>query len=389
MNFISNNTDLINIIQILIDKGAILYGKSLRDFLINHKLEKLNIFLPSDEVIQEVNVFRKYFEYSIELNKEQFKFEFKEKNESKFIWKINDLTLNFTVIKPKFKQDIDNLILSKNGITTLYGKSLNGIKVLKLLRKINGRSDYDAKSINIMLEWVRYFLTQDNYIYGGWPAKFITSVKEDDMNRDIDIISNDMVSMNNLVKALSKTGLCKSNITDKYNVPALNVIINCDTYLNFDIHKKSDSITCDAWYNNMKITDNYITINYQVSDLNYISSMLLLFNDLFNHKYTLICPIPSKLSANRSDFRLLAKPVVFLSERSIDYSYLEHGNKEFVTLEDISSKEPCCRTQHKVDDELKFPPVVFDLAKRNICLHCLYKHVLANKVNKDIDKLFV
>lgn len=390
MNFINNNIDLLNIIQILIDKGAVLYGKTLRRFLIDHKLEKLSIFLPSNDTIQEVAGFRKYFEYSIELNKEQFAFHVFQR-ENKFTWKINDLTLNFTIVKPKYKHDIDNLALSTNGITTLCGKTQQkSIRTLKLLREINNKPEYDTTSINVMLEWIRYFISQDNYIYGSWPSKFITSTREKDMERDIDIVADDMVSMYALMRVLDKTGLCKnSNIKDDYDVPALNVTINCDTYLNLDIHKKSNNMTCDAWYNNMKMTNEFITVNYQVNDLNYISCMILLFNDIFHHKYTLICPIPSKISATRSDFRLLAKPVVFLSERSVDYSYLEYGNKTFVTLEEISSKDCCCRKQHKVNDELKFPPVVFNLAKKNICLHCLHKHVLANKINKGIKELFI
>lgn len=383
MEFASNNVDLINIIQILIDKGAMLYGRTLRNFLINHDISKINMYLPSDEVIEEMTMFQKYFEYSIELKKEQFKFHFSTFNKNKSIWTINDTEIWFTIVKPKFKKEINNLYLSKHGISALHGSKFKSIQVLKLLRKINNKPDYNYKLINVMTEWIKYFLTQDNIIYGSWPSRYITSNNKKDMKRDIDIVTNDITSINNLMRALKVSGLCKSNINDEYDIPSLNVEINCETYLNFDIHKKSKNDSADAFYNNLKMTDEYLTANYQLDNINYITNMLLIFNDLFHDRYTLIFPITTKISTNVSDLRLIVKPVMFSLERTVDYSYLEFCNKHFMTLEDLQSKEDCCRNWHEVNEELSFPPMVFQFGKKNMCLHCYHKHVYAtNKKSK-------
>lgn len=374
MNFISNNIDTLNIIQILIDKGCVLYGSSLRNFLITHNIEKLNIYIPSDEVYNQVEIFKAYFEYSIELKKEQFKFEISKINKNRTMWKINDVCLCFTILKPKPKKEINNLYLNKYGLSTFYDCKFKSIKVLQLLRKIKEKPDFNFKSINTMTEWIKYFLTQDNFIYGGWPSRYITSDKPSEMKRDIDIISNDMVSMENLMRVLNKTGLCSLNNNNKYKVSSLNVDINCDIPLKFDIHKNSKDITCDAFYNNLRMTNEHVTVNYQPENINYICIMLLIFNDLFNDKYTLICSFP-KTYETKSEFRLITRPIILANERTVDYSYLEFSNQNFIPISDILSTDECCRSYHKINKELDFPPTVVQLGKRNICLHCMHKHV--------------
>ncbi len=387
MEFIRNNVDILNIIQILINKGCILYGSSVRDFLINHTLEKINVYIPSEEVINAVNSFKNYFEYSIELKKEQFKFEVTIINKNKTMWKINNIQFHFTIAQPKPKKEINKLYIDKHGISifdySIYNTAFRSIKVLELLRKINEKiefksinkeNDENFKSIDLMLEWIRYFLIPGNSIYGGWPSRYITSDKPEDMNRDIDIITNDIQSIENLMIVLKKTGLCKTNDNRKYNLSSLNVEMNCEIPLKFDIHKKSNDITCDAFYNNLKMTHEYITINYQPENINYISTILLIFDDLFHNKYTLICPIPKSFE-NKSDFRLITKPIIFSSERTIDYAYLEFSDEKFVKVDDILSNDECCRHYHKINKELDFLPIVVLLGRHNICLHCMHKHV--------------
>ncbi|QKF94721.1 hypothetical protein QKU48_gp1263 [Fadolivirus algeromassiliense] len=390
MELINNKKDLITLLQKFIDSGCIVYGPSVFNFLVKHKTKKFNIYLPTQECIEEVGKYKTYFECLNKLDKESI--EIKQVSKNKSIWRLKDTDLLITTKMPNPKHLETKICFSKDGISFLGTGRNKSIEVLKFLRKFNKKQDFNDEFISLSLEWINYLIQNDNFIYGGWPVRYITSIGKEIMNRDIDILCDSIQPVSNLMNILKLTGVCdiddQIDQTDKYSQNALKIKLSSKLgILNMDVHKNSKDIDCDAFYNNLRLTKNNVTINYLPDDLSFISAFIMTMNDVFNKTYTLMKKLPTEVK-NNSDFRLIARPIQMSTDLCVvDYSYLESKYNDIKKITAILSKngKGCNEPNHQINQELHMPDTVINMNKKRICLHCLHASLQPKKKqDKDI-----
>ena len=386
MEFINKNEYVINLLQIFLNNGCFIYGPSVQNLLINHKVHNIQIYVPP-EATANMTKYQNYFECLSELggNNDVNSYEIKNICKTKYLWKINDANLTLTTKKPNPKHDTTQLIITKDGVSTLANSKLKGIDVLKTLRKLTKYEDFDDGLINVSLKWITFLLNNGSKIYGSWPSKFITCECACDLNSDIDILSDDINNLGNLMYLLNDSNVCELGTSNKYDVASLNAKIKSNSgSLILDIHKNSNSITCDAFYNNLRLTIDNLTVNYKPENINFLSALILIFNDLFHSSYTLMKPLPITIKdiKNNGDLRLLTKPISFSENYVISTEYLQKykdGETKINELNDILLNGECDRSNHTVNDKLNFVPSVIRGDKKKVCLHCIHSDLQNNK----------
>ena len=392
MEFIKTHEKLIKLLQILIDAGCVVYGTSVINFLIRHKTNKIDIYIPTKEANENIIKYKNYIECSKELDKTGDQYEIKQISKNKTMWKIDDAHLILTTKEPNPRHDVTQMIITKNGISTSTNSKTKGIDVLKTMRKLKKYGNFDDEFVTMSLDWITYLLNNDTNIYGSWPSRYITCEFPCDMKRDIDILCNDITNLHNLMDLLNKTGICKIQDGKKSKYEQLSINTEITTgfgILNLDIHQNSKNITCDAFHNNLRLSLDHLTINYKPHNINFLSTLILVINDLFHSSYTLIKPLPTKLEdiKNNGDLRLLIKPISFSETHVISTDYLEAFNDidhKVNKLTDIILNGDCDRKNHIENLELDFISSVIKGKgdKKKICLHCVYDDLQSKKIDK-------
>jgi len=366
MDFITQNKQIIDILQKLLNNDCLLCG-SIKKILVNHDLSDLRICYPEDKEIDFLALFDDI---------KQFKY--KQLSETETLWIINDI--EFTTTNKLNKNDV---YISKNGISIIGQSKQKSIDVLKYFRVTESE---DCDRMKVTISWLKYLMNADNYVYGSWPTRYILndcSDCDENNERDIDLCTTDKNKIRQLMTALECSGICQiDNNVGKYDIKPLNARIKLEGWnLIFDIHEESKNMSCDAFYNNLKLTNDYVTINYEPDNLSFIESLILTFNDLFYNQYTLIKPIPNQFQ-NKSDFRLLLKPFLFSTTKEISYDYLEENDQNIRKLNDVVTDHIC--EKHKNSDNLEYPIMNMCLnmnkeVKKSWCLNCIQDHVLQKK----------
>ncbi len=379
MEFINKNIDSLNILQQFIDNDAVIYGESVLNILKENKIDVVKIYLPSPEVIENINNLKLTFD----------KCEIKQVTNNKQMWKINDLWILTTTRIPSILiKDNDNMCITKYGVSTFHSR--NGLNILKYLRNINNKEVFDDAYVNLSSKWVTYFLNEEHSIYGSWPTRYITANNSDEMHRDIDISvlgNKNYKKICSMMNLLADSNMCDlTNINfPKYESTSMNVKITINSeILNFDIHK-AGRISCDAFYNNLKLTQKYLTINYKPHNVNFINILILTFKDLFSNNYTLIKQFPIRYDT-MGDFRLIVKPYMFSAKRTINYDYLEtnkNADEKINKLEDVITNNKCCKNcNHEPNNDFEIPSTsVIKLNKKFKCVQCIYNHITLWKKN--------
>lgn len=382
MNFVRKHIDSLEILQKFIDNGGVIYGESVRNILFENVINVVKIYLPSDEVIANLD------QLETELTLTYGQCEIKQVTENKKLWKINHLYVLTTTTTPKIKLDgISNICISNNGISTIY--EADSLTVLKFLRRFNNKDDFDDPYVNMAERWTTYFLNNGHNIYGSWPSRYITVTQSDEMHRDIDISTNNYKSISDMMNLLIDTNIAfTSNDVRKYTDTSLKVELPTNAgKIFFDIHKESSNMSCDAFYNNLRLTKQYLTINYQPPKLNFLGTLVLTFRDLFFDSYTLIKPLPTRVDTV-GEFRLIVKPLLFSNTHKVNYDYLEYSKEEddtIIELNDILTNNKCYKKcNHDPDNHFGVPSTtVIKLGKKFKCLECIYTHVVIQKEIQD------
>lgn len=383
MNFINEHNDSLNILQQFIDNGGIIFGQSVLNILIENKFDVVKIYLPSDEIIE-----------NLELIFDQY--EIKQITTNKKLWKINHLWILTTIKMPNIKSDeLSNICITNNGISTFHYKNkLKSLEILEILRKINNKEIFEDPYVNISARWITYFLNNGHNVYGSWPSRYITAMYPSEMYRDIDINTSNYKSLRDMMDVLIDTNICflTNKNTKKYTDKSLNVEMPTKVgILNFDIHKESKNMSCDAFHNNLKLTQTHLTINYQPENINFLNTLVLIFRDLFFNNYTLIKPFPIRVD-NVGEFRLIIKPMIFSITHTLNYDYLENNKKEnevINELKDIITNNLCYKKcNHISNNNFEIPSTtVIKLGKKNKCLQCIHNHVVIQKELNDKRKI--
>ena len=377
MQFIKENDQLIKLLQKFLDIGCIIYGPSVQNLLINNKTKKLDIYIPTKECQEHLNKYKNYFECLSELKSTDEKYEIKKTTKNKTIWILKSITITFTTKRPNPKHDVTQLTLSSDGISTFSDNNTNkSVAVLKVLRKLNKANNiiFDDIHIEKSLEWINYFLNEDNMVYGSWPSRYITVTDQNEMKRDIDILCQDLPHLQkieNLMKLLATTGICEHTFVANIINSKIKLISGT---LDIDVHLNTKSVTCDAFYNNLRLTKTHLTINYTADPFQFLSNLILTLNDLFKSTYTLIKPFPTRIK-NKGDLRLLVKPIGFSEKYKITLDYLEFIKKnddKINNLGDILLDDYCEKEDHVVNPELDFVPSVIKMDNKKLCLHCIH-----------------
>lgn len=359
MDFILEHNKLLNIIQILLDFGCCLCNKSVYDLFLKHKVNNLIFYVSSNKIQNKLKKFKNYFKYFKKINDSDSIFECNYINKNKIKWILkygnNSYNIIFTSKLPKTKNQLYKLLLTKDGLKKIDSK--NSIECLKLLRfcmkKNMDLNDYT----NLILEWLLLLIYNNHQIYGGWPSRFIMSTNIEDLNRDIDVISEEFDKIKLLFETLEKSKLC-TKLDQSYN-DGLKMNINFDNKnIIFDIHKKNSN-NCDAFYNNIILTEEFISINKIPDKLNFIKTIILTLNDIFQMKYTLIKPFPDKIK-NKGDFRLINKPLLMKDEFfEINIDYLNFIDKK-IKIEDIISLNDCIKKDHNDIPKHELPTMLLN-----------------------------
>lgn len=369
MDFITQNKTTIDILQKFIDEDCVLCGSFIINMLVNHTFDNMEIYFPANKQINFLDIFG-----SIKV------FESKILSSTETLWTINNMT--FTLLSKL--RDNNDLCLSKNGIFIVNHDSID---VLKTFKSIMINND-DCDRAKISISWIKYLISTDNEIYGSWPSRYITNDCnncDESEEHDIDVHSNNIQQLRQFMAPLNISGFCEIkdvNIKDAagyHDKNSFNARIKLQGWnLIFDIHKTSNNISCDAFYNNLKMTREYLTINHIPDKLNFLETLILTFNDLFCNQYTLIKSIP-KIFKNKADFRLLLKPYLFSLTRIISYDYLEYINaKPMHKLTNIVTNKNCNKHE-SFADQLTHPVINMSNKKPSWCLNCIYDHVLLQK----------
>jgi hypothetical protein len=375
MDFIKNNDSEIDILQAFIMEGCILYGDSVANLLIHNNFNDIKFYLPLNKEID-----------LLKIHKNIKTLEVKSISGTETLWRINNLDITISSETPKNNQ----ICLDSEGLF-LYYLDLPFHKdereccgILKYLRKLNNKPDLNDNLVNASLNWIKYLSLSGNHIYGSWLSRFITCDNVDDLKRDIDISSDNYEPLKALMTTLKETGVCKIEENNGYNVSSLNAKIKSnDNELILDIHKKSNNMSSDAFYNNLRLFDKYLGINHKLDNLHMLSNTILIFRDLFQNTYTLIKPIP-KSYETKPDFRLLLKPILFSETYTIKYDYLEHSNhNDILRLQDLVLQGGTCKNISKNDCKNMgpYPYIVTQTPsqKNKRCLNCIHKHISSLK----------
>ena len=379
MNFINEHINSLNILQLFIDNGCVIYGKSVLDILKENKLDVIKMYLPSDEIIQNIE--------NLKLTLDTC--EIKQVTSHKKLWRINDLWILTTTKLPCTTiKDTENMCITNNGVSTFHNR--NGLNILNYLRKINNKESFNDPYVNMQIRWITYLLNEGHTIYGSWPSRYITVTQSKEMHRDIDVSANNYKNLHNMINLLIDTDICHLNNknTQKYTKKSLNINIPTNVgILNFDIHKSSHNMSCDAFYNNLKLTQKFLTVNYQPENINFLSTLILTFKDLLLNNYTLIKPFPERAD-NMGEFRLIMKPLIFSHTHTINYDYLEKNKKENETinkLTDIITNNKCYKKcNHIQNDNFEIPStIVIKLGKKFKCIQCIHNHINIQKEIND------
>lgn len=372
MDFINNNAESLNILQEFLNIGCTIYGESVLNILKCKTPDVVKIFIPSEEISVHVENLKATLDGCAR----------GQITSKKCIWLINKLTIMTTT---KFPSNIDNnnknICITKNGISTLDNN--NGIEILNILRNVNNKEPFDDTYVNTSLKWIKYFIKENHNIYGSWPSRYITESNPQEMHRDIDICTNNYNSLRNMITLLIDVNVCQliNNNTNKYIDIPFNVEFQTpEGVLKFDIHKESKKMSADAFYNNLKLSQKCLTLNYQPSNINFISALILTFNDLFSNNYTLIEPFPKRVD-NISQLRLVIKPLLFSSTHTINYDYLKHHNEKVDELKDILVNKKCYKKcNYPLNNNLGVPSTtVIKLGDKFKCIQCIHNHVLIQK----------
>lgn len=386
MEFINREKFVIELLQRFIDSGCLIYGLSVQNLLIKNKVKKIDVYIPNNEINNNVTKYKNYFECDKDLGNNEANFIINKMSKHKTSWKIYNTTFILTTKKPNPKNNMMQLTMSKEGISIINNNKNKSIEVLDILRKIKKNDSFDDKYVTVSSEWVKYLLENGENIYGSWISRYIICKDPQDMKRDIDILSGDISKLNNLVKLLNSSGFSdiENSKENKYNIPSINTKIKTDHgIINLDIHdntKKNNDLTCDAFHNNLKLTCNYLTLNCIPPKLNYISALILTFGDIYKPTYTLMKPLPTTIT-NKGDLRCIYKPIIFSQNKyKIIFDYLETIKKEddkVNTLNDIIVKDKCSQKTHVINPELEYPDSVINNNETLICLHCLHSKFTA------------
>jgi hypothetical protein len=373
--------DQLDILQEFLDFDCIIYGNAIEDLLKGNMSPSniIKIYVPKDKVEQLQSSFPDHKKIEISLRES--------------IWVINKLVVMTTTKSPikTLERPQEILCITNLGISLL--PKHNTTSVLKILRRANNKNFFSDSYINTSLRWIKYLLEENHEVYGSWPSWYIAAETTEQLHRDIDVCTSNYNSIRNMMTLLVDLGLCEFNNTNSntyIDIP-LNIKMELDDGdLIFDIHRKSKNMASDAFYNNLKLTKNGVTVNYQPSNLNFITTLILTFNDLFSNNYTLIEQLPERID-NLAQLRLMLKPIIFsLNEaRIINYEYLENIYGQIEKLSDKIIDGKCYKNcSHQPNIALGVPSnLVVKIGKKHKCVQCAYNHVLIQKEIKEKNEM--
>ena len=350
MEFINQHGKFLDILQILLDLGCQMCSDSVFYLLTKQKINHITLYLNNaEESIKEI---KQYLVYSQKLD--NYTFEEKLINRNKFKWIVGDNEIIFTNKLPKTKNRYKQLILTKDGLQKVGSKDI--LETLKHLRYF--KNNEMPTNATILLDWVKYFINNKSTIYGGFLPRFITSGTIEQLNRDIDIITEEYNNIELLFKNMDTLGVF-TKFESTYATGFKTSYKSDKTEITFDIHKVSDKNECDAFYNNLCINNKNITIKTIPDKLNFIKTIILTFSDIFNQNYTLIKHFPEKIKSKNS-LRLILKPLLMKNENFIiNYDYftlIGYSTK----LEDLISDTNCTKNDHHK----------YIIKQDNTCLEC-------------------
>lgn len=350
MEFINQHDKFLDILQILLDLGCQMCSDSVYYLLTKQKIHQITFYQGTS--IESIKDFKQYLIYSKKLDNHIF--EEKTINRNKYKWTIDKNEIIFTNKLPKTKNKYKQLVLTKNGLQKIGSKNI--IETLKHLRSL--KNDEMPTSANILLNWVKYFIHNKSTIYGGFIPRFITSETMEQLNRDIDIMTEEYNNIELLFKNMEESGFF-TKFESTYGTGFKTSYKSGETKITFDIHKISDKNECDAFYNNLCVNDKNVTTKMIPEKLNFIKTLILTFCDIFNQNYTLIKPFPEKIK-NKNSLRLVMKPLLMKDENfTIKYDYLNLINY-VTTLDNLMSTTNCDKNDHHK----------YVIKQDNLCLEC-------------------
>ena len=360
-----NNCDYIDqIILELLNCECIIYGDTLNDVLFITK--KVNIFAPKNDGLQKLKT---YLEYTKKLKSDKNDIEIDDNK-----WVINKIKFIFT---NKIK---GNMCLSKAG---LYKMNNNEpFEILNLIRNTNNQENFaDNELIKMKIDWVKNLLNAKHTIYGGWLSRYLSCTEIKELDRDIDVITENLNDFE-YFHLLSKSKLCEWTESTTYKNKSIMIKLNLtDTdKLILDIHNEQlDNALCDAFYNNLKLTDKYLTVKYIPENMNYLEAFRLTLHDVINKRYTLIKSFPDKFT-NNADFRLIYKPIKMFEENFvISYDWLIKNKTEHKKLADILVNDQCSSEGHNPEMKVIESDKIIKVNGESICLNCVHNNIMNSK----------
>lgn len=352
---------ILNIIQELLDNDCIFTGNCVFDIIFNNIKPSNNIFnVVINKDSSDITELETYFKISNRINTtQQWTYEDVSKTTKGWIFREhNEPIVTFKMLDklPKYKKNENKLILTKTHLSHPDGS----LKILNILGKKLGCIQELDKKTECQLNWIKYFIKNKCFVYGGWLMRYLRG--EDTQNSDIDIRYSEN-NFNDMFDILEKSGICnhdKGSYGTKINFKSeFGTII-------FDIHKIDNTIDCDAFLNMLKLDTDGLSITIIPKKMTFIKSLISVFTDIKNNQYTLIKQFP-KETDKKSDIRLLLKPYLMRKEGfKINYNYLQKI-EYFSKLENFIVNEECTYKQHTQSDECEY----FKINEKVICSNCL------------------